>query len=78
MDEIYAIEDGIRDLVCQNEAGHYLASESHNGERKIMFYLNNKDVLEQQVTQLQQKFTSHKIKYKITFDPFWVKSKYYF
>ena len=78
MDEIYAIEDAINKMVCGQEKGHFISTETFGGSRKMYYAGVSKEVLHNQVQELKNNIkSSYSINYMISYDPFWVEATGY-
>ncbi len=77
MEPIHAIEDVLYNEVCTDGAGHYIASESHDGIRRIMYFAKSIDKLKDNIISLKSKINSHEVSYETAYDPFWVSADIY-
>ncbi len=78
MDEIYAIEDKVAEMVCGQQKGHFVSTETFAGKRKMCYAGRSEDVIQQQVQQLKDSLkSSYSIDYDIVYDPFWVSATGY-
>ncbi len=75
MDEIYAIEDKISEVVCAGEKGHFISTETFDGSRKMYYAGQSKEILEAQVDLLKNELgASYSMDYSVSYDPFWVEA----
>jgi len=78
MEEVYAIEDQISEVVCKGEKGHFISTETFGGSRKMYYAGQSKDALQNQIQQLKSIIkSSYSIDYAIDYDPFWVEASGY-
>ncbi len=77
MEPIYDFEDKVNQLVSANNGGHYICSETHGGNRRIIFYGDSKERLDGIVERLKQDVQSHQISFEVSYDPFWINSEAY-
>jgi len=76
-DEIYKIEDVIYQEISKKKKGHFIATETYNGKRKLFYYAESKELLEDTVALLESEYETCTVNSTIEFDPFWVLCEQY-
>jgi len=76
-DEIYGVEDVIYNELYKQERGHFLATETYNGERELFYYVDSIESVKNALAKLPEKLESCELSHELDFDPFWVMTEAY-
>jgi len=76
-DEIYGVEDVIYNELYKQERGHFLATETYNGERELFYYVDSIESVKNALAKLPENLESCELSHELDFDPFWVMTEAY-
>ncbi len=72
-DELYLIEDIIYQALPKKEQGHFVATETYNGKRELLYYAQSEKLIDNILKLLPKDYFTCEVHYSIEYDPFWVR-----